>query len=353
MFSLKNTISFDPHSSEKLSEYVTDLKWSKEGYLAASSARGEVLVYNGHANLILSPTDTQGQPIDCLGFSRDGQFLATGGQDGKVRIWQIIPQLSLVHNLELGNYWIEHLAWHPSQNYLAVSLGRYVQVWDGVSGEILFTLAFESSSVLDLAWHPQENQLAVAGNGGIKVWNLENPEDDPLLLETLAAATRITFSPDGEYLAAACLDYTVLVWRWGNQAPWRMTGFGRKVRHLAWSSQKSKYAPILAVSSYRDIFVWKKEATDEEGWISRGLSLHHGIVVDLQFHPHSLLLASVGEEGALLLWNKGQKLAQRLTSVSDGFSCLNWHPSGEKLATGGEDGEVIIWLKSSRGKGFG
>ncbi len=356
MFSLKNTVSYEPYWSEQLSEYITALKWSKEGSLAASSAIGEVILSQHNSEqfeLILSPSDTQGQSIDCLAFSTDGRFLAIGGQDGKVRICQIQPKFSPIKVSEREKHWIEHLAWHPTQHQLAVSLGRYVQVWDGVLGKIIITLPFEFSSVLDLAWHPLGDYLAVTGNGGIKVWNLKNEPNDPILLQIPAAATQIAWSPDGEYLATACLDHTLLVWRWGNPDPWRISGFGSKVRNLAWSTLKSGIAPLLAVSSYEDIFVWKKEPTDDNGWISRSLSLHNGIIVDLSFHPDSLLLASVGEEGILLLWSKAKKLAQRLTSVSEGFSCLDWHPSGDKLAAGGQDGKVMIWLKSNRGKGFG
>jgi WD40 repeat protein len=32
-----------------------------------------------------------GQSIDCLAFSKDGEFLAAGGQDGRMKIWQMHP----------------------------------------------------------------------------------------------------------------------------------------------------------------------------------------------------------------------------------------------------------------------
>ena len=352
MFNLKNQVLFHNQSSLQLSEYITAIQWSKKGHLAMSSAKGEVLIKDESTQLILTPADTQGKSINCLAFSGDGNFLAVGGQDGKVRIWQISPQISLIEVIELGKHWLEHLAWHPSRNILAVSAGSSVQVWDAVRREIVMTLPLAISTVLSLAWHPQENALAVGGNGKIKVWNLDKSGDEPIFLETLAAITKIAFSWGGEYLAAVCLDHTVLVWSWGQKDPWRMTGFGAKVRNLAWSELKSGSAPLLAVSSYGDILVWKKEENDADGWIAYTLNQHQGVIVDLSFQPDSFLLASVDEEGGLFLWKKAKQLAQSLTSVNQGFSCLSWHPDGKKIATGGEAGEVNIWVKSQRGQGF-
>jgi WD40 repeat protein len=80
----------------QLSEYITALSWSIQGYLAACSAGGEVMFWRSSTqspSLILTPVLTPEPSIDCLQFSADGQFLAAGGQDGQIRIWQMSPQL--------------------------------------------------------------------------------------------------------------------------------------------------------------------------------------------------------------------------------------------------------------------
>ncbi|MBR8826426.1 MAG: WD40 repeat domain-containing protein [Gomphosphaeria aponina SAG 52.96 = DSM 107014] len=358
MFGLKNQENqlFHQQWTGQLTEYITAINWSIQGDLAASSAAGEVMLWQSQSEssvLLLKPYDTQDQSINCLGFSADGQFLAAGGQDGKIRIWQIQPELDLIHTLDFGSQWIEHLCWHTNKQELAFSLGRYVQVWDAVAGEIIITLPFASSSVLGLTWQPLGERLAMAGNGGIKVWDRKNWDEDPLILEMPGACTQVAWSFDGEYIAGSCLDQTVWLWRWGNNEPWRMTGFGGKVRNLTWSKPKSGVAPLLAVSSYENIIVWKKAEKDEQGWFSRALSLHNDKICDLQFHPQSLLLASVAEDGMLLLWQKAKQLTQRLTGASSGFSVVAWHPSGNQLAAGGQASEVLVWTKSQRGQGFG
>lgn len=358
MFNLNanQTRFFEAEWTGNLSDYITALVWSTNDYLAASSGAGEVLLWNGDAQkttLILSPEETKEQSIDCLSFSADGQFLVAAGQEGMVRIWQIIPQIQLINSLGKTGQWIDHLTWHPQENLFAFSMGRYVQVFDLMAKTSLVTLPFESSSVLGIAWHPLGRYLAIAGNGGIKIWKTYQWKQEPIFLETFAACTAIAWSNEGEYLAASCLDNTVLLWRFGEENPWQMTGFGGKIRRLAWSSIKSGMAPLLAVACQERIIVWKKQKTDQEGWLSRALIFHEDIIRDIAFQPNSLLLASVDEDGQFLLWQKAKQLSQSLQGTSTGFSCLSWHPLGQKLAAGGENGELLVSTQSSRGKGFG
>lgn len=370
MFGLKTTYKklLVPKWAGQLGEYVTKLAWSIDGYLAASSAAGEVLllgINQADPIPILLPSDTAEQSIDCLGFSGDGQFLAAGGLDGKVRIWQLVPELRQIETLNNKNKWIDCLHWHPTNKQVAFSLGRYVQIWDAAKSEVVANLPFESSSVLDLAWHPQGHYLAIAGDREIKVWSASNWDNDPEILDLPAAGLAVAWSPKGEYLAASSLDQAVFVWQWGNGDPWIMNGFAGKIRNLTWSTASPALdriprsepivgtTPLLAVSSVEGIVIWQKQAYDEQGWKPRGLSLHEGVIQGLAFQPNSLLLASAAEDGWLLLWEKAKKPVQWLEGVSEGFSCLAWHPKGDHLAGAGQNGELLVWSASMRGKGFG
>lgn len=340
----------------QLSEYVTAVAWSVDGCLAVSSAAGEVLLWdggNGDSRLILGSDDTGEQSIDCLDFSPDGQFLAAGGQDGGVRIWQVKPQLQRITTLKNAPKWVDHMRWSPTANQLAFSLGRYVQVWDAVEKETIITLPFDSSSVLGITWHPQGQHLAIAGDQGAKVWDSRNWDDDPYLVDMPAASMAIAWSPDGKYLASGNLDLTITVVQWDNPHPWVMRGFPGKIRNLRWSKSLSNTAPLLAASSGEGIVIWKKQTDDRQGWDARVLELHTDIIQDIAFQPKSLLLASASNDGWICLWQKAKQIAQIMNGATQGFSCLAWHPGGHQLAAGGQNGEVLVWSESKRGKGFG
>ena len=353
----KGKVLFQQQWQGSLSEYVTVVAWSPSGLLAASSAAGEVVVWQDGNLASLLPAGVAS--IDCLAFSSDGKFLAAGGQDGKVRVWSIPPtslkeqEVKLIASLDNAPSWVDKLAWSPTCNHLAFSLGRYVQIWDADSQTVITTLPFANSSVLDLAWRPNGESIAIAGNGGVKVWSTKDWDEDPYLIDMPSASMVTAWSGDSKYIASGNFDNTITVLEYGSPHPWMMRGFPGKISNLTWSQRGSSNAPLLAASSVEGIAVWKKEADDKDGWNANVLTLHEGKVQALLFHPHSLLLASAADDGWLCLWTKAKQVGQILEGAMNGFSCLTWSKDGQQLAAGGQNGELIIWSESKRGKGFG
>jgi WD40 repeat protein len=337
---------------QSLSDYVTAIAWRPStSDLVAAAANGEIIYCTGPTCSSLQPATDQS--VDCLAISTDGQFLAAGGQSGQVKIWRL-SDLKPVTILENAPAWVDRIAWSPTQNQLAFSLGKYVQVWDAEAG-IVTTLNFENSSVLDITWHPDGNQLTVAGYQSIKVWSALDWDDDPTSVEIGSASTLIRWSPDGKYIASSNIDKTIAVIEWGNSGlPWIMRGFPGKIRQLTWTDTPIKQgAPLLASSSADSIVVWERHPDDSIGWEGRVLGQHDARIEAMQFQPQTALLTSAGADGWVVLWPQASRLGQMLKGAPDGFSCLAWHPQGQQLAAGGAAGELLVWAKSMRGTGFG
>jgi WD40 repeat protein len=353
----KKQNEFTPHWQGTLSDYVTAIAWSPDGKtLAASSAAGEVVLYQGTGTLQSTPLQpVNGRSVDCLAFSYDGQFLTVGGQTGQVNIWRMQSDPpELIATIKNPSAWVDRMAWSPTQNLLAFSLGKYVQVWDATLGDIATTLNFDTSSALDITWHPDGQRLSVSGYQGVKIWTVDDWDDDPYLLTIPSASVAIAWSPDGKYIASGNLDRTITVLEWENPHPWVMRGFPGKIRQLAWSDVTTTAgASLLASSSAEGIVVWEKQEDESLGWEGRVLAGHEATVESLQFQPNSLLLASAAADGWTCLWQKAKRQTQVLNGAPNGFSCLSWHPQGQQLAAGGQNGELLIWSQVMRGKGFG
>mgnify|MGYP000005741178 CR=1 FL=1 len=186
---------FDLRYSGKLSDYVTAIAWSPQGQtLAISSASGEVMLWRDLPNTdeVWPLQLADGHSLDCLAFSKDGQLLAAGGQNGQVKIWRLHDvkayRCKPLHILENSPAWVDKLAWSPISNQLAFSLGRYVQVWDADTNQVVATLNFDASSVLSLNWRSDGEYLAIAGYQGVKTWYSLNWDDDPYLLHIPSAS---------------------------------------------------------------------------------------------------------------------------------------------------------------------
>lgn len=333
-----------------LQDYVTVLAWSPDGTgLAVSSSSGEVVFWTAESELVsLRPVQTDGA-IDCLSFSADGAYLAAAGQQGDVLIWavQALEQPPTV--LQHPSIWIDRLAWHPHQPWLAFGTGSQVQLWDVAQGQSLTQLDFKESSILGLAWHPDGTLLSVSGHSGVKVWSSDDWQAKPEFIEVPGASIFVAWSSDGRYLASGNLDRTLTVVSWGNPPPWLMQGFPGKVRQVDWAAPVADQPSLVAAACLEGVTVWQRQ---DQGWESRVLQNHAQTVVAIAFHPTTRLLASAAQDGHLCLWKNAKSLQQTLKGVAAGFSAVAWHPQGDYLAAGGNQGEILIWQPKTQGQGF-
>ena len=339
-----------------LADYITALQWSPDGaWLGMASASGEVALYDQTSADFAILRQADGQSINALGFSADSQFLAAGGQSGTITVWDTKASgSSPLWSQSYDGEWIDRLAWHPSQNYLAYGVGSKVYIWDISGNQKLAELDFADSSVLHLAWHPDGICLAVSGHGGIKIWSAEDWQTPPKLIEVPGASLHCAWSDDGRYLGSGNLDRTLTVAEVESPPPWLMQGFPGKVRQVAWSNLPTQSgSPLIAAACLEAITVWERQAPSGGGWKSRVLQHHRERVNAIAFQPDSLLLAAAGQDGVVSLWEQGKTLATSLKFPQGGCSALAWHPTQPLLAVAGTTGEVMVWKQEQRSKGFG
>lgn len=344
-------------AQETLSDYVTAIAWSPIGNtLAAASGAGEVCLLENFANpsFLCQPT---GQSVDALAFSADGKWLAAGGQDGNITLWPTDGDIPAINDtIECGSIWIDRLVWHPTCNHLAFNRGKTVQIWDADHAEEVISLS-DIASPQDIRWSPDGKHLAIAIKNNIRIWNAYH-WDAPLYQWELAApASAMAWSPDSAHLACAIHDRSVGVLDWSkaqylqhdsmdeideSDLPTLMHGFPGKIRQLAWADlpPTANLPPILAAATRELVTMWMQFPDRWDSWL---LDLHGGTVLDLAFQPKSGLLASLSEDGWIILWQAALKATQVIEGPEKGFSYLAWHPTGQHLAAGGQQGELFVW----------
>ncbi|NJL48243.1 MAG: WD40 repeat domain-containing protein [Leptolyngbyaceae cyanobacterium SM2_5_2] len=340
-------------AQHSLSDYITALAWSPVGNtLAIASGSGEVSLLHNALAIPLQPGS--GLSIDALGFSSDGQWLAAAGQAGDVTLWQMNNEShQLVDSLECGSAWVDRLQWHPEKNWLAFNRGKTVQIWDADRAEIIASLMLPAH-VQDLGWSPNGDYFAVSAQQQVYIWAVPQWQKPRYQWELLAASRRLKWSPEGAFLASANQDNSVGVLTWAQvhrlrqppvdptDLPTLLQGFPGKVRQLAWADiPDADKSPILAAAT-RDLVVMGMLVPGED-WESWLLDLHNGTVLDVAFQPKTGLLASLSEDGWIILWQAAVNAAQILEGTKGGFSALAWHPGGQQLAAGGQQGEVLVW----------
>jgi WD domain, G-beta repeat len=318
------TKKIQPQWQGQLTDYITAVAWSPVAeQFAASAASGEVVSGDGQELVYLQTAHSYS--IDCLGYSADGQWLAAGGQQGKLYIW---TGQQLVTTLDYPRTWIDHLAWHPTLPLLAFSTGKKVQLWDAVQQKIINTLDFNRSTVADLAWRPQGDYLAVAGYQGAAVGPWQGGDESELLAVDTGIHA-LAWSRDGEYLAGATLDRQLVVARVTElEMPWVMRGFPTKIQQLAWAA-----SDLVAISGNQAVW-WHYE---DEDWQS--LPPTDESIIQLAVHARLPLLMAAS--AGVLTWTE-LETGQALQLSWPGCTALAWQISERWLVSGNAQGGLLV-----------
>jgi WD40 repeat protein len=328
----------------QLSDFVTGLVYTPNGNgWAAVSAAGEV-VWNAGLDRLVELQAADGYSIDGVAFSVDSCWLAASGQSGRLLIWDCrglnFPP-NLVHKITV-NKWIDHLVWHPTKPYLAISYGSQVGVWNIATSTEIITREFDKSSIFDLAWHPTGEYLTVAGSRGVKIWSFRNSEIVNQLVRVDSASLKIAWSSDGRYLAVGNLDRTLTIMDFQNpNDPWTLQGCPGKIRQIVWLEGTA--TPCLAVASGTAILLWHLNP-DATTWNGQLLEGHQDTVETLAAHPRESVLASGGTDGYVCIWSSAGAVEQVLNHIGSQFTILRWHPYDPYLATGSQAGSIGLWV---------
>jgi WD40 repeat protein len=177
------------------------------------------------------------EDIWCLKFSPDGKLLASGSNDGSVKLWRWDParlgqpqeplRCFSVRNYGFGDC----VAFTPNgQRLVTVGEEHTVKIWSVKSGELLHRLRGHSGDVIAVAISPNGRWLASAGEDTtIVLWDAENLAKESLIPErrhTLRGhagmVMSLAFSTDSRRLVSGSRDKTVKIWditRWDKVSP--------------------------------------------------------------------------------------------------------------------------------------
>ena len=170
-----------------IGEHVIALAWAPSPgapLLAAAAVGGPITIFglDGHVAGRL-PGHSFG--ATALAWRPGTATLASAGQDGKVRLWDVARGVE-VAALAAGAAWVERLAWSPDGAWLATAAGRKLRLW-GPDGVLVREYPAHASTVADIAWlnptrlpavDPTGPMLVAAAYGGLTLWSPESAVED-------------------------------------------------------------------------------------------------------------------------------------------------------------------------------
>ncbi|KAI0784260.1 ribosome biogenesis protein Sqt1 [Abortiporus biennis] len=140
------------------------------GYIWDYTSGDEIVKLTGHSDSVTSTA-----------FSNDGEMIATGGMDGKVRIWRRVGKENwktweFLTEL-LGPDEVMWLKWHPKGNVLlAGSNDSTVWLWQLPSGNVMQVFAGHSGPVQCGDFTPDGKRIVTAdAEGNLIFWDPRSP----------------------------------------------------------------------------------------------------------------------------------------------------------------------------------
>ncbi len=331
---------------------VRALAVSPDGSLLAVATKIGLWWYHLATMSPLALWETERGMVSTVSFSADGQWVATGNDDGIVKVWALAEGVciaEMARQTQVRQPGVSQLAFSPDSQRLAATGIRddKVDVWHpqtGEQGAKFYDTQVELRGLTrPVAFSTDSDLLACTNSEGIpgtthsiSVWNLAAEDCIACLTEPTDFVQSLCFSPCGRYLAAGGYQGTVWVWE---VKTWQQHKANRDYGESRVSVSYSSAGVLHATAVSEDTaVVWDVERDERRCTYVEAQGSLHGV----HFSRGAQFVVAGAREWTV--WTVGnpqpRKCLHSHTAFPDSLVCS---PDGRTLTAGSWHDGVKVW----------
>ena len=185
---------------------VNCVSYSPDGkFVASGGDDGKIFVWKAAAegNKFNFNFRAHGGPVKSVVFSQDGNFLVSGGDDKVVKLWRVLAKgkVKFLRSFLGHKNWVLKADISPDSRLIASICDKHIKVWDASTGKEFIDFRNVQTGNRSLAFHPDGNYVAIGGSSGLLQMLDLRANKLSQVYDTQDTITDLSFHISGQFVA--------------------------------------------------------------------------------------------------------------------------------------------------------